>query len=211
MDKTRRPVLVLSGMPEDAGSLIGKLSPYVVPKLRRGIFAGLVSEGLAAPYEPARHWYGWMPLRALVDRDLDPADSAFTDLPVPLVEHYSDAQRVGGSDDGEDPLFLGYLLNDGWRERLLYLSRILNDVTMNLVVRTEFYGSTGNSARFGDLPEQLREEDISGLRSSGEEDQEIANDGRRIVLSQLGFLSWLISAFPGWEVSAEDSRNNSRG
>ncbi|KAF8208332.1 hypothetical protein K438DRAFT_1755026 [Mycena galopus ATCC 62051] len=192
-------------LPDNARSLIGGLYPYSSPRLRRGIFAGLALELQSAPYEPARHWYGWMPVTALEERDVDPVDIAFTDSPAPLQEHYSDVLRSGGSDDGEDPVFLGYFVEPAWRNRLLYISRILNNVTMNLVVKTEFYGSSGEIARLGDLPEQLNKEAVSGLRSFEVEAREMADDGRRVVLSQLGFLSWLISAFPGWEVSADDS------
>ncbi|KAF8145903.1 hypothetical protein K438DRAFT_1991367 [Mycena galopus ATCC 62051] len=104
-----------------------------------------------------------------------------------------------------EPVFLGYILEDAWREPILYISRILNDVTMNLVVKTEFYGSTGGIVRFCDLPELLKEDALSGLRISDEEAQEMANDGRRVVLSQVGFLTWLISAFPSWDTVAIDS------
>ncbi|KAF8139340.1 hypothetical protein K438DRAFT_1996076 [Mycena galopus ATCC 62051] len=149
-----------------------------------------------------------MPLRALTSRDVDPAEIAFTDVPAPVYQHYSDVQRNGGSNDGVSPVFLGYKLEESWQDRLLYLSRIVNDVTINLVVKTEFYGSTGSIPRFGDMPEQLRDDSVSGLRFSEEEAREMADDSRRVVLSQLGFLSWLLSVLPNWESLVEDSDGN---
>ncbi|KAJ7873403.1 hypothetical protein B0H13DRAFT_2349100 [Mycena leptocephala] len=186
-------------IPPNANEHIGGPEAYPDRNNSRGLPFGLDQESFAAIYSPRCHWLGYSPVSRVLEESLDPSLVAFGATPVPLTEHYYDVQRSGGSDDGESPVFAGYFLNEEWQSSLLYVSRRLYDVSMSLVMKNEYYGPNSWTTQLGDLPEQLEQEDISGLRYEEQEAQEMANDGQRRVLSQMGFISWYISAWSEWK------------
>ncbi|KAJ7859426.1 hypothetical protein B0H13DRAFT_1901449 [Mycena leptocephala] len=190
-------------IPPDANEFIGTVKAYTTLRSARGLLNGLDQETFAAVYSPTTHWLGFSPTSKVTEEGDDPSMIAFSVNPAPLQEHYYDVQRSGGSDDGDSPVFSGYFIEEGWQNHLLYVSRRLYDITMNLVLKDEYYGPNSWTTQLGDLPEQLQSEDISGLRYDEREAQEMADDGRRVVLSQMGFLSWYISVRPGWKDNLE--------
>lgn len=179
-------------IPPDANEYIGTASAYTMLTNARGLCNGLDQETFAAVYTPSTHWLGFSPISKVVDGTEDPASMAFSVNPVPLQEHYYDVQRSGGSDDSDSPVFSGYFIEEGWQNNLLYVSRRLHDITMMLVLKNEYYGPNSWTTHLGDLPDQLDPDAISGLRYEEREAQEMANDGQRVVLSQMGFISWSV-------------------
>jgi hypothetical protein len=179
------------------------VNAYTTLRNSRGLLNGLDQETFAAVYTPATHWLGFTPVSKVFEELEFPSAIAFNTSPAPLREHYYDVQRSGGSDYGESPVFSGYYIEEEWQNNLLYVSRHLHDITMTLVLKSEYYGPNSWTTQLGDLPDQVEPEAISGLRYEEREAQEMANDGRRVVLSQMGFLSWYSSVHPNWKNDLE--------
>jgi hypothetical protein len=71
-------------------------------------------------------------------------------------------------------------------------------------MKSEYYGHNSWTTQFGDLPGQVQDQDVSGLRYHDYEAQEMASDARRVVLSQMGFVVWYTSACEDWEKNLDD-------
>ncbi|KAJ6567728.1 hypothetical protein DFH09DRAFT_1469154 [Mycena vulgaris] len=173
-------------IPAEANALINLFPPF--PKQR-----GLVRLSEAAIYEPRLHWLGWSPTCGLVAEDNDPAAFVFNANPVTLTEQYDDVQRSGRSDDGDSPNLVGFVLPDFWSTNALYLSRRLYDISMTLVLKTDWYGPNEDTTRLGDMPAQLDEEELARIHYYSKDAHESANEARRILLSQMGFVNWFSS------------------
>ncbi|KAJ6526120.1 hypothetical protein DFH09DRAFT_1415979 [Mycena vulgaris] len=186
-------------IPAEANALINLFPPF--PKQR-----GLVRLSEAAIYEPRLHWLGWSPTCGLVDEDNDPAAFVFNANPVTLTEQYDDVQRSGGSDDGDSPNLVGFVLPDFWSTNALYLSRRLYDISMTLVLKTDWYGPNEDTTRLGDMPAQLDEEELARIHYYSKDAHESANEARRILLSQMGFVNWFSSVKTNWsdDLSQDD-------
>ncbi|KAJ7799846.1 hypothetical protein B0H13DRAFT_2390743 [Mycena leptocephala] len=191
-------------IPPDVNEHIGIPEAYPERLNSRGLLSGLDQETFAAVYTPRLHWLGWSPISRVYDDGEDLSTIAFNANPVPLQEHYYDVQRAGGSDDSGSPVFAGYYLEERWQNNILFVSRRLHDIVDNLVMKSEYYGHNSWTTQFGDLPGQVQDQDVSGLRYRDYEVQEMASDARRVVLSQMGFVAWYTSACEDWEKNLDD-------
>ncbi|KAJ7854022.1 hypothetical protein B0H13DRAFT_1903834 [Mycena leptocephala] len=113
--------------------------------------------------------------------------------------------EIGGSDDGDSPAFAGYFLDGAWQTHILFISRRLNDIIMDLMIKNDQYSHLPWTSQLGDLPEQLKEDKINQLSYYEHEAREMANDARRLILSQLGFISWYSSICPRWKEDLDGS------
>jgi hypothetical protein len=114
-----------------------------------------------ARYDPSLHWLGWNPVSRNAEETDETVALIFEANPVALREHYYDVQRSGGSDDGDSPGFAGYFLDEAWQTHILFISRRLNDIIMDLMIKNEQYSHLPWTSQLGDLPEQLKEDKIN--------------------------------------------------
>ncbi|KAJ7444691.1 hypothetical protein FB451DRAFT_1434208 [Mycena latifolia] len=158
---------------------------------------GILSLHEAALYQPREHWLGWAPTCA-GDNESDPSDFIFDQNPVSLKEVYDDSRRADDSDDEHKRILAGFALSEEWCSHTLYLSRALHDIGMKLVQKSDFYGPNSWTTHVGDMPEPVNEDLLWTIHFLSSEAQEVANNFRRSILSQMAFINWFSTIQLTW-------------
>ncbi|KAJ7705407.1 hypothetical protein B0H17DRAFT_667109 [Mycena rosella] len=86
----------------------------------------------------------------------------------------------------------GVMLARPWVINTVYLSKRLHGAILSIVDKSPFYGPNSWSNSYGDMPEEVDEADIDNIFDTPASAQRGASTARRALLSQMGFLSWLM-------------------
>ncbi|KAJ7681127.1 hypothetical protein B0H17DRAFT_1206068 [Mycena rosella] len=156
-----------------------------------------------APYDPQRHWLGWIPTRALTVTEEDPVTFVFSAEHIPLEELF-DACYAGGSDDGGSPKFIGFEISREWIDHTVPVSQRLHSIIMSLVLKTDLYGPNSWTSEIGDISEQVDDVALKLIQVRTTEARAATRHARRRILEQLAFVSWFGTVKPGWRDNLEE-------
>ncbi|KAJ7089145.1 hypothetical protein C8R44DRAFT_990950 [Mycena epipterygia] len=199
----------LSGLPndipQDAIRHMNSLQYLLRPASDKEISDALDWTKRPVWYNPEEHWLGWTPRGPLLPIEDDPIAFVFDDTPVILQEQLSDVGT--DSDDGQPKVALaGYEINSNWTERTIAAARRLQSICSTVVSVSDFYNESPWTGPEGDTPEPLDESKLTGVHWNAVAARGAACDARKVLLSYLGFLSWIQTIQPLWStaVSEED-------
>ncbi|KAJ7170415.1 hypothetical protein C8R43DRAFT_944929 [Mycena crocata] len=145
-------------------------------------------------------------IRALEATEEDPIDFVFDQEGVELIPEYIRIEGSSDSDGKGGTHLAGYFIAKSWTLNTVWISGRLNDIIMELVLKTDFYGPNAWSNRLADLPPQVNEAELDKIHWNENAAQTVAGNARRTILEQMAFSSWFSSIVPVWkhELSVDD-------